>query len=254
MRAIEKIKCIVSYDGTRYKGFQRQQDVITIQGEIERALATIHKKSVTIHASGRTDAGVHAVGQVFHFESFLNLPVERWQMAINSLLPKDIHIRRVEKVDPSFHARYSAKAKEYRYYINRGEYQPLKENYCYQRRSPVALVVDRMKQAIKLFEGTHDFLPFTVKNEVENTVRTIYRADLIEHGDFLELIFIGSGFLRCQVRVMVGTLIEIGEGLRDESSVLRLFEGKEEVAGRTAPPQGLYLYRVFYDDVDTVLG
>lgn len=246
---MEKVKCIVSYDGTNYKGFQRQKDVKTIQGEIERVLSIINKESVVIYGSGRTDAGVHALGQVIHFKTSLSLSSDTWQRAMNSLLPKDIYIRHVEKVDNAFHARFSATAKDYRYYIYIGEYNPLKSNYCYQHRHRQPLNVEAMRKGIKLLVGTHDFVRFSVKNELTNTVRTIYETDISEQGNLLELRFVGNGFLRGQVRVMVGTLIEIGEGKRDIESIQELLDGRREEAGKTAEPQGLYLYHVFYNNV-----
>lgn len=243
---IKRLKCHVMYDGTHFNGFQRQLKGRTIQNELEKALTTIHKHEVEIHASGRTDAKVHAINQVFHFETVLDLEPERWKRAINALLPNDIYIKKIENESPGFHARYHAKSKEYRYYLALDEYNPFKANHVtfYQKREP--LDSEKMKEAIALFIGTHDFRYFTSGNTNPNTIRTIYEAGLYEGNDCLEFRFIGSGFLRYQVRVMIGTLIEIGEGKKEITVITNLLNLKPGRAGKTAKPQGLYLYDVTY--------
>ncbi len=241
-----RIKCVVSYDGSSFHGFQRQIKERTVQKELEKALTLIHKHSVTIHSSGRTDAFVHAVGQVFHFDTELDIIPDNWKKAINSILPKDIYIKKVEVVDSFFHSRFDAKMKEYRYYISVDEYNPIRSNYvCFVTRP---LDVEKMKVALKLFEGTHDFTTFSSKqDERKNKVRTIFEVKLNVIGKELEFIFKGDGFLRYQVRIMIGTLIEIGIGKRSIDSIDQLFDLKDRSKARyTAEPQGLYLYQVDY--------
>ena len=239
-----RIKCIVSYDGSKFSGFQRQIKVRTVQGEIEKALKLIHKYPITIHASGRTDSNVHALGQVFHFDSNLDIKTFNWKRAINSILPDDIYIKDVEIVTHDFHARFSVKCKEYRYYISLDEYNPLKYHYtCFIKRD---LNIDKMEQGLDLFEGTHDFTSFS-SGQYKNKVRTIYEASLRRNKNNLEFIFVGNGFLRYQVRIMMGTLIEIGLGKKDEATINYLFNNHDRSKARyTAPPQGLYLYKVEY--------
>lgn len=240
-----KLKCTTSYDGSRFHGFQKQVKQRTVQQEIEKALALIHKHVIIIHASGRTDTNVHALGQVFHFETDLNIAPANWKKALNSILPDDIYIKEAEDVDLSFHSRFDALIKEYHYFLSIDEYNPLKSQYIYYHRFD--LDIERMKQAIKYFVGEHDFTSFTSNKTKKNKVRTIYEAAIINKGKELEFLFRGSGFLRYQIRIMVGTLIEIGQGKRDVSSINDIFEQKDrKKAGPTAKPQGLYLYKVEY--------
>jgi tRNA pseudouridine38-40 synthase len=246
-----RLKCVVSYDGSEFNGYQRQIKGRTIQGEIEKVLEKIHKQPVEVQASGRTDAGVHALNQVFHFDSSLEIAPSNWKRAINGLLPKDIYIKDVVVVSSNFHARYHVKTKEYRYYIGLEEYNPLKYKQIYFHPQAHKLDIDRMKEAIKLFIGTHDYKLFTSGNEREYTIRTIFDTQINVLDQALEIIFKGDGFLRYQVRVMVGTLLEIGENRRSIDSIRDLLAIKEGIrAGRTAKPQGLYLYQVEYEDVD----
>ncbi|HEY8364572.1 MAG TPA: tRNA pseudouridine(38-40) synthase TruA [Haloplasmataceae bacterium] len=242
-----RIKCTVAYDGSKFSGYQKQDNERTVQGEIERVLEIIHKYPVTIYSAGRTDAYVHAYGQVFHFDSNLNIRVYNWKKAINSLLPKDIYIRNVEVVNEDFHARFSAKKKEYRYYISLGEYNPIRHQYvCFINKK---LDLDKIQKALKLFEGTHDFSSFSSAQQHidKDKVRTIYEAKLNINNDELEFIFVGNGFLRYQVRIMMGTLIDIGLGKKDISVIPYLFENYDRSkAKKTIEPQGLYLYNVEY--------
>ncbi len=241
-----RIKCIVSYDGSRFYGFQRQVKRRTVQAEIEKVLDIIHKKPVTIHSAGRTDANVHALGQVFHFDTELNILPENWKRAINSILPKDIYIKEVEIVDETFHSRFSARKKEYRYYISLDEYNPIRCQYvCFINRH---LDIEKMTRALKCFEGTHDFTSFSSGQHVDkDKVRTIYETKLNINDKELEFIFIGNGFLRYQVRIMMGTIIEIGLGKKDIDVIEYLFKHYDRSKARyTAEAQGLYLCSVEY--------
>lgn len=253
--AVKKYKCTLAYDGTAYAGSQIQPQERTVQGEIEAALAQLHQgASVGITLSGRTDAGVHAKAQVFHFESSLAIPEQNWVKALNRLLPADIRILNVTVVAADFHARYDALRKEYRYFINTEEVEdPFRRHYCYHY--PFPLSVDLMKAAAQLLIGTHDFSAFSsAKTEVENKVRTIYELDCISQGSEFVISIVGNGFLYHMVRIIVGTLLEIGQGKRDIALLKRaLATGDRELAGRTAPPQGLFLWKVEYPEKENSL-
>lgn len=242
----QRIKCIVSYDGSNFYGFQKQVDKRTVQGEIEKRLSIIQKEPTKIIASGRTDAAVHAYGQVFHFDTNLTIKEENWKKAINSLLPNDIYIKEVEIAPSDFHARYSVKKKEYRYYLTTAEYDPLRRNYTSFLKQEVD--IDKMREALKHFEGTHDFSSFTPQdNKIKDKVRTIYETHLNVYDQDLEFIFIGNGFLQYQVRIMMGLIIEIGLGKKEINLIDYLFEHHERFKVEyTAPPQGLYLWKVYY--------
>lgn len=240
-----RIKCVVQYDGSRYHGFQKQINSRTVQKEIEAVLTKIHKYPIVIHASGRTDAFVHALGQVFHFITKLDISEENWKMAINCMLPRDIYIKKVEIVTGEFHSRYNTKVKEYRYYISQDEYNPLRSQYVCFQRDPLNL--EKINEAIKLFIGTHDFTSFSSGKVEKDRVRTIYEAYMNVCGKEIEFIFKGNGFLRYQIRIMMGTLIEIGKGKREVNSINQLFVLKDRTkASFTAEPQALYLYSVEY--------
>jgi tRNA pseudouridine38-40 synthase len=246
----KRIKCTLSYDGTHFFGYQIQPGKRTVQGELERVLEQMHKgKAIRVTASGRTDAGVHAYGQVIHFDTFLSLSSDQWKKALNAQLPDDIVIKDVQEADPSFHARFSAKAKEYRYKVRIAQERDVfLRNYCYHY--PYPLDMEAMRHALRLIEGTHDFTSFcSAKTDVDDRVRTIYKADMAVHDDLLEFCFIGNGFLYNMVRIIVGTILEVGQGKRSIDSISHAFEAKDRrFAGKTAPPQGLYLWKVYYDN------
>ena len=239
-----------SYDGSQYKGYQKQNDEKTVQGEIEKALTQIHSfKRVSLVASGRTDRGVHALNQRAHFDLEEEIPVEKLRNALNSLLEGDIYIKRIERVKDSFHARFDVRAKEYIYKINMGEYNPIEKNYVFQYNKKLDIVA--MERALKYLEGTHDFQTFTKSDgDYKDYTRTIVQASLhrnLKNINEITISFLGTGFLRYMVRNMVGFLLEIGEGKRKSVDVLEVLEAKSRTAaGITAPPEGLYLKDVFY--------
>jgi tRNA pseudouridine38-40 synthase len=243
-----RMKCTVSYDGTAFSGYQVQPDKRTVQSEIESALAKLHKgERVRISGSGRTDAGVHAKGQVIHFDTPLNLPEEKWPVALNSVLPGDIAVLKAEQAAPGFHARYDARGKEYRYYIQLSKVRdPLMRNYAYQYSFPVD--IERMKRSAEYLTGTHDFTSFcSAKTEVEDRVRTVTAIEFLKEGSLLVIRFEGSGFLYNMVRILVGTLLEVGRGERAPEEMADILRKKDRtMAGKTAPGHGLYLWEVFY--------
>ncbi len=239
-----------SYDGSRYKGYQKQPRMKTIQSEVEKVLTKINsEKKVSIHASGRTDAGVHAYHQKAHFDLEKEWDLYRLQGSINSLLPKDIYVTKIEKVDSNFHARFDVKAKEYIYEINMGEYSPIEKDYVYQYNK--SLQVMEMERALKYLEGTHNFKSFTkADEEKEDYVRTILNTKIIrdkKNINRLTISITGTGFMRYMVRNIVGVLIEIGEGKRKSQDILNILKAEDRTqSGKTAPACGLYLKDVFY--------
>ncbi|MEC2057977.1 tRNA pseudouridine(38-40) synthase TruA [Peribacillus psychrosaccharolyticus] len=245
---MHRIKCTISYDGTMFAGYQVQPDKRTVQSELETALARMHKgQGVKVTASGRTDAGVHAKGQVIHFDTPYTVPVKNWQRGLNSLLPDDIAVVKAEVVEDTFHARFDATAKEYRYFVSRSaQKDPFRKNYMYN--FPFPLDLELIKQAISHLLGTHDFTSFcSAKTEVVDKVRTIHEIELYEEGDVLVFRFRGNGFLYNMIRILMGTLLEIGNGKLISSMVPEILQSKDRsAAGRTVPGQGLYLWEVEY--------
>ena len=236
----------LAYDGSKFYGYQKQPNVKTVQEELERALTTINNKIVNVSASGRTDAGVHALNQKAHFDLDTKITPDKLKQALNSLIDKSIYIKSVEEVSYDFHARFDVLKKEYIYKINIGEYNPLEKDYVFQYNKKLNL--DDMKRAIKYLEGTHDFKSFTKANDLkEDYVRTIYETDIKCENDIIIISFVGSGFLRYMVRNMVGLLMEVGSGKKDYLCVKDILEVKDRCkAGITAHPEGLYLYNVWY--------
>ncbi|MCU9615197.1 tRNA pseudouridine(38-40) synthase TruA [Caldibacillus lycopersici] len=245
---MKRIKCIVAYDGTHFQGYQVQPNKRTVQGEIEQVLAKMHKnQQVKIYASGRTDANVHAKGQVFHFDSSIFMGEDRWVMALNALLPEDIVILHAQYVANDFHARFSNHGKEYRYRILRKkERDPFLRNYTYHY--PFPLNLEKMKQAMKILEGTHDFTSFcSAKTSVTDHIRTIESFTLIETAEELVFQIRGNGFLYNMVRIIVGTMLEVGAGKLQPENIPAILEGRDRsLAGKTVPGHGLYLWKVFY--------
>ncbi|KAA0544071.1 tRNA pseudouridine(38-40) synthase TruA [Bacillus sp. BGMRC 2118] len=248
---MQRIKMIVSYDGSDFFGYQIQPNRRTVQSEIEGALKTMHKgNDIKVYASGRTDAGVHAVGQVIHFDSPFMIPANKWKIALNSLLPNDISIHHSQVVSNDFHARFGVLRKEYRYKIETNQDRNVfTRNYVYH--FPYALDYVSIKEAIKYLVGTHDFTSFcSAKTEVEDKVRTIYEIEFSEDRDG-ELLFrfVGNGFLYNMIRILVGTLLEVGQGIKKPIEILEILEAKNrQKAGKTVPGTGLYLWKVYYDN------
>ena len=236
-----------SYDGTNYSGYQKQKGKHTIQEKVEKVLQSINNGVYTkLESSGRTDKGVHALCQKAHVDIDVDITEYKLKRAMNSLLPSDIHVISTEKVSNKFHARYQVKEKEYKYFLNMGEYDPTRRNYCYQYNR--SLDVKSMQEAIKYFIGEHDFESFTpTVDKRENNVRTITKATLEEHNNILTFTFRGNGFIKYQVRNMVGYLIKVGEGKKKGSDIPNILLGKDRrLASITAHSEGLYLTDVKY--------
>ncbi|MGA1868824.1 MAG: tRNA pseudouridine(38-40) synthase TruA [bacterium] len=241
-------KIVLSYLGTHYCGWQVQPDKKTIQGVLNSTLSAIFKEDVTVIGAGRTDAGVHALGQVAHIRVNKFLPPECLKRALNSLLPCDIAIISSEEASSSFHACYSARGKYYRYWIYQGEKSPFWGPYSWFL--PCSLDIEAIRTALLLFLGTHDFSAFSVTNRDTHfdSTRTITRTELIVHDNaMISLDFEGNGFLRKMVRRIVGTLVDVGRGRFRPDDIEKMFSSKDPChAGPTAPAHGLFLVRVDY--------
>lgn len=236
-----------SYDGTCFCGFQKQDGLRSVQEELEKAISYINgQKSTKITGSGRTDRGVHALNQTAHFDIDVNITLYKLKCALNSLLPEDIHVNSVEKKDDEFHARYMAKSKTYKYLLNVGEYNPIKRHYIHQYNK--SLDIEKMNRAIKDLVGEHDFESFVSQEaELPNYTRTIYDAYIKLNGDIVEFYFTGTGFMKYQVRNMVGTLIKIGSGKLEENIIKEILnDASKRKYVYTAKAEGLYLVEVKY--------
>lgn len=247
---MRNIKMTVAYDGTNYHGFQVQNrtGLFTVQGELEKALFYLTGERINVYGSGRTDAGVHAWGQAVNFFTDTRIPAERLPLALNSVLPRDIVVRDAKDTDSGFHARFSAKRKTYRYTIyNDRHMNPFWRYYAYHY--PAKLDFTEMEKGAALFVGTHDFRAFCAKGTaVKDFTRTVFTCR-VEKGDCLiSLIVEGDGFLYNMVRIIMGTLLEIGQGKRAPDSISSLLvSGERKEAGVTLPPHGLCLLSVCYD-------
>ena len=240
-------KITIQYDGTSYHGWQVQPNGRTIQGELTRALSLLDHRSVTVHGAGRTDAGVHAEGQVASFLLERDFELSALRDAINGNLDHDIRVIDAEHVPPSFNARFSAKLKTYRYQIwTSPAVSPFLCRYVYHHRGP--LDINQIERAASALVGTHDFSAFTVMDsEIEDRVRTLKRLDARREEDRIIITAEADGFLRYMVRTIVGTLIEVGRRRRAAETMPQVLEGRSRAnAGATAPARGLTLVRVGY--------
>lgn len=235
-----------SYSGANFSGYQKQPGKRTVQDEIEKVLSSINNNSVKLTSSGRTDALVNAIHQKAHFDLDKEIGAYKLNGALNSYLPDDIYVNSVREVDNLFHARYMVKSKTYEYLINTGDYNPLLRTHVYQYCKP--LNIRKMKKAVKYFIGKHDFTTFvSAEDKKEDKVREIYDASVDEKEGIIKITFKGSGFLKYQVRNMVGTLIKIGEEKVLPDIILSLLEKKDrKCAFLCAPAQGLTLTDVKY--------
>jgi len=244
---MRQIKLIIEYDGTGYVGWQVQPNGSSIQAAIEGALARLLKEPVRLHSSGRTDAGVHARGMVACFMTAKVLPLRAFSDGLNALLPPDIAIHAAEEVPAEFHPRFTATGKHYRYIIHRGEHRsPLVRSQSWHVRGELDLA--SMVEAAEHLVGEQDFASFRTSGcAARTTVRRIDAVHFTEEKELLVIDVRGSGFLRNMVRIMVGTLVEVGRGKRSPDDVARLVSMPGAFpAGQTAPPQGLCLMEVYY--------
>ena len=241
-----------SYDGSSYSGYQTQPGLSTIQECIENAVCKVNNNIKRgIHASGRTDKGVHAINQYAHVDMDIDIIPKKLKRALNRNLPYDIHIIDVYNVTDDFHARYDVVSKKYEYYINLGEYNPIGKKYVFQYN--YKLNINKMQDAINVFLGEHDFRAFVTDNkEKENCIRNITNAYIEELDKIIRFTFEGNGFLRYQIRNMVGILIKVGENKISTEDVEKILLSKDRSkSGKTEPANGLYLVDVKYNNLNT---
>lgn len=249
---MRNIKLTIAYDGTSYHGFQEQRgtEYTTVQEVLEKCLLGLSGRMVRVIGASRTDAGVHARGQVVNFDaSGWNIPTERIPLALNGLLPKDIAVLEAGEVPVGFHSRFSARAKEYRYSVYNSRIpDPFLRRYSYFFPRPLDL--DKMAEGASYLKGEHDFSAFKAEGSpVKSTVRRIYDISVEPGEKFFQFVFRGDGFLYNMVRIIVGTLLEVGLKKYPPCTVLEILSSRDRTrAGPTAPPQGLCLMRIWYDN------
>jgi tRNA pseudouridine38-40 synthase len=237
-------KLTIAYDGMSYSGFQCQIGKDTIEERIKIALKTMTKIDIDIVVAGRTDKGVHAFGQVINFLTTLDIEPNLWKIGLNKRLPLDIRVLNVSRVDESFHARHSAILKTYHYYIAKKESSVFSSRYEYYVSN---FDVSKVNECIHLLEGTHDFLGFCKKVTEKDTIKTINKIEIIETDDHYIFAFYGKSFLRHMIRIIMGLVISIGIGLKNEDTINEVFlTNNRMLTGVSAPPSGLYLVEVKY--------
>lgn len=242
-----RVAFIVEYDGTEYCGWQRQKNAVTVQEKIEDALKNLEKGDICVFGAGRTDSGVHARGQCGHFDIETNIPAEKFAFILNSYLPKDIRIKRSWQADENFHCRFSAKGKRYIYRIvNAPHASALMGRFTLH--VPEKLDIPLMQRATEYIKGTHDFASFCAAGgSAKTTVRTVTRLDVKKTGEIIEITVEGTGFLYNMVRIIAGTLIDVGKHKKTPEQVRDIIEGKvRKFAGATADAKGLTMDEVFY--------
>lgn len=243
---MKNYKITIQYNGSNYCGWQKQPNSLGIQGNIENAIYEITKEKVKLIGSGRTDAGVHALGQVANFSLNSDISFDKIPNALNSKLPKDISIIDCVLVDENFHSRYSAKGKTYRYLIHNSSFRnPIYKDISYQVKYDIN--IEKMKEEAKYLLGKHDFIGFMSSNsQVKDTTREIYDISFLYIDDILCIEITGNGFLYNMVRIIIGTLVDIGRG-KINISLKDIISSKDRnMAGHTAPAHGLFLKKVYY--------
>lgn len=245
---MRNIKITIEYDGKNFPGWQSQPNKVSIQTEIENAIFEVTGEKTEVIASGRTDAGVHALGQVANFHTNTKIETSKIPYAINSKLPNSIVVKEAKEVDERFHSRYNAKGKTYKYIINNNEFPSALDRYR-EFYMPSHLDKEAMRRALKKFEGEHDFKGFKSSggSPKKTTVRTITKAEMREHDGKIEIELTGDGFLYNMVRIICGTIVDVGLGKINENEIENIIlSGDRTRAGKTLPPHGLYLMKVYY--------
>ncbi len=249
---MRRIRTIISYDGTDYVGWQTQNNGVAVQEVVEKAILEVTGERVSLQGSGRTDSGVHARAQVAHFDTGVRMAADKFAIALNTHLPADIRVLCSEEVSPDFHARFSAKEKQYRYFVQTGPHADVFARK-YSLHAYMPLDFDLMNEAAALVMGTHDFSAFmSTGREVESAVRSVSLSRWEKQGKFLVYTVQGNGFLYNMVRILAGTMVGMGSGrIAPDSMEKALSSLSRKDAGPTAPPHGLVLWRVKYPDFDT---
>ena len=242
-----RIRMTVEYDGSRYHGFQIQHNANTVQAELENGIKRLTEEKVSIICAGRTDAGVHALEQVVAFDTQTSIPGDKWQFALNSFLPADIQIIQSSQCNPHFHPRFDARSKTYHYLLYRqSKGRIFYRNYALHNTDSLDLTA--MQAACQLLQGRHNFKSFCASgSSVKTFERSVYRCNLVEEEPFLRLEIKADGFLYNMVRIIMGTLLEIGRGNYQPETIEDIITAQDRTkAGPTVPPQGLYLVEVEY--------
>ena len=249
---MRRIRTIIAYDGTDYVGWQTQPNGVAVQERIEQAVFEVTGERTSLQGSGRTDSGVHARAQVAHFDTNARMAADKFAIALNTHLPEDIRILYSEETGPDFHARFSAKEKQYRYFVQTGPHADVFARK-YSLHAYMPLDLELMNKAAALIVGSHDFTAFmSTGREVESAVRTISLSQWEKQGKFLVYTVQGNGFLYNMVRILVGTMLGMGSGrIAPDSMEKALSSLSRKDAGPTAPAHGLVLWRVKYPDFDT---
>lgn len=237
-----RIKCVISYDGSPYSGYQKQLNSNSVQGAFEETLKKALKQDIIIHSSGRTDKGVHAVNQVIHFDIKMNIPLYNLRSLINTYLPDSIYIKEITEENECFHSRYDVLEKTYCYKMNLKEFSPIQRNYEWFVEN---LDVEKYKKVLTEVLGTHDFTSFT-KTTDKSKIRTIYNIDVIQKDNILYTYISGSGFLRYMVRNIIGAAVKIAK--KEETYTMKKLLERKDVTliNSKAPANGLYLFKVTY--------
>lgn len=244
---MRNIKLTLEYDGTNYLGWQKQPKGITVQGVVEKALQELTQEEIEVIGCSRTDSKVHAKGYVCNFKTNSKIPTENFREALNFYLPDDVAVINSVEVEESFHSRYDCKGKMYTYTIvSRKSRMPLYRNFTYHVKHE--LDIDNMKKAAKFFIGTHDFTSFrNLGSSVKSTERTITKLDIVQDNDYIKIYIAADGFLYNMVRIIVGTLIDVGMRKKEPEYMKSILESKDRSkAGKTCPAQGLCLFEVYY--------
>lgn len=244
---VSRWKCVVAYDGTTFNGWQSQEGGNTVQDLIEKRLKQLFERQIRIEGSGRTDSGVHAHAQVFHFDAAWTHGAEKLRKALHTGLPRSIRLKSIRRVTPTFHARFDAKGKIYRYHVNLGEADPFEVSYCWSLNRE--LDWPAVLAAAKILRGKHDFWAFSGENDrtYETTVRHLRRLDAKRAGRRVTFTFEADGFLYKMVRSLTGALVNVGLGKLTVAEVADLLKSRRRIPTVvTAPPQGLFMVRVIY--------
>ncbi|HHU24142.1 MAG: tRNA pseudouridine(38-40) synthase TruA [Bacilli bacterium] len=241
-----RYKMIISYDGSYFHGFQRQKDYLTVQEILEKAISEIAKETVTVKSSGRTDTGVHALGQVIHFDILNKIPPKNFAKVLNKKLYPHIYIKEAQIVDDLFHARKLAVKKEYHYIVSLNEFNPLEAMYKHFFHNRIDIA--KIKEAMTYIVGKHDFKTFNKNKQIKNTVRTIESFELEAKNNELIFKIVGDGFMHNMVRIIIALMLKVGEGKYEPSEVKQMIEGRNrKLVPYVAPANGLYLVKVYYD-------
>lgn len=251
---------ILAYDGTNFNGWQRQDGLMTVQGELENALKIALKEDILVEGTGRTDAGVHALGQTCSFKTNSKIPIEKLPLVLNNILakgknasrenPSDIRILDAKVMEEDFHSRFSAKGKTYKYILSKGDIDIFRRNYVYFVNKDID--IEKMREASALLVGTMDYKAFQSSGATpkKTTVRTIYSIDILEEKEDIIIRVTGNGFLYNMVRIIVGTLVDIGTNKISKKDLEDIISSKDrQRAGHTAPPQGLYMEKVYFEEI-----